>query len=170
MPNDFPDLTPHGMRSVTRDRSYQELRRGAVTAYVRVPQPLEDKAVEILTADGYIACRDNGDPECPPDLVDLYVEHHYGMTNPDPAIEDLHHTRIARLLDAAGIRHEDRGGGVIHGMSIPAGELHRVVDATGRAHGYTIRGVDLADIDDKLTLLARTLNVPRESLTTRRPA
>lgn len=155
------------MRTVASERSYQELRRGAVTAYVRIPQSLQDTAIELLTNHRYIACRDDGDPDCPRDHVDIYVERHYGMTNPDPAIQDLHHNHIARLLNAAGIRHEDRAGGIIHGMPIPTDELHQVLDATnGQDHGYTIRAVDLADIDEMLALLARTLNIPRESLTT----
>lgn len=155
------------MRAIARDRSYQELRRGAVTAYVRVLQSQEDAAVELLTDNHYICCRDNGDPDCPPGHIDLYVERHYGMTNPDAAIRDLHHTQIAQLLEAAGIGTEDRGGSVVHGMAIPTDELHQVVDATnGRELGYTVRAVDPAEIDEKLTLVARTLNISREALTT----
>lgn len=165
--DDLPTPVARPTRPATRERSYQELRRGAVTAYVRIRQSREDAAIELLTDERYIACRDNGDPDCPPDHVDLYIERHYGMTNPDLAIQELHHNRIASLLNAAGIRHEERGGGIIHGMPIPTEELHPVLDATdGQPHGYTIRAVDLAEIDEKLDLIARALNIPRESLTT----
>lgn len=160
------DSTAAPLRAVARDRSYQELRRGAVTAYVRVPRVQEETAVQLLTAERFIAHRDDGDPDCPSDHVDLYIERHYGTTNPGRVIQDRHHLRITQLLTAARIAHDDRGGGVIRGLPIPACELHRVLDAvTGEDLGHTIRAADLADIDDNLALLAETLDVPRESLT-----
>jgi hypothetical protein len=156
------------VRATARDRSYQELRRGAVTAYVRIPRAQEGNALQLLNQAAYIAHRDDGDPDCPPDHADLYIERHYGMTNPDPVIQDLHRTRIAQVFTSAGIGHEERGSGIIFGMPIPVEELHPVLNAdTGEALGYTIRAVDLADIDERLTLLAETLNTSRASLTIR---
>ena len=144
---------------MVHDSSYQELRRGAVTSYVRIPQGSEDKAVDILTNAGYIACREDGDPDCPFNQTDLYVERHYGMTNPDRAIQDRHRTGITELLGAADIGLDIRAVGVILGMPIPSRQLYQVLDTDGRTYGYTVRAVDEVDIHDSLTLVARTLNI-----------
>jgi hypothetical protein len=51
--------------------------------------------------------------------VDLYAEQHYGMINPDRRIRDQLDRGLGLVLDAAGVTHEYRSGGVVRGAEYP---------------------------------------------------
>jgi hypothetical protein len=116
------------------------MSRGAVTAYVRVPAPRIGEGIRLLRAAGYVAERDNGDPDRPVETVDLFVEQHYGMIDPDRRIRDQLHRGLGLVLDAAGISHEYRSGGVVCGGEYPTCRQIPVMDAgTLNTIGFTIR-------------------------------
>jgi hypothetical protein len=113
-----------------------------------------------------MACHDDGDPDRPEDMVDLYVARHYGMVNPDPSVIEGHHHRIAHVLEQAAIPHEDHGGSVVRGEDVPTENLLPVLDTmTGRSTGFLVQGGEPAEIDRKLTAMANALGCPREDLT-----
>ena len=55
------------------------MSRGAVTAYVRIPAQRQAEGIRRLKEAGYVAERDDGDPDRPIGTADLYVEQHYGI-------------------------------------------------------------------------------------------
>jgi hypothetical protein len=147
------------------------MSRGAVTAYIRVPAQRQMGGLRLLHEAGYVAERDSGDPDRPSDSVDLYVERHYGMTNPDERVRELLVSGLDEILDTAGIRHEYRGGGVIHGEDNPRASLIEVVDAdTMEPNGFIIQAATHRQADRFLTVVAETLGLPRGALTFTAPA
>jgi hypothetical protein len=147
------------------------MTRGAVTAYIRVPAQRQMGGLRLLHEAGYVAERDSGDPDRPSDSIDLYVERHYGMTNPDERVRELLVSGLDEILDTAGISHEYRGGGVIHGEDNPKASLIEVVDAdTMEPNGFIIQAATHRQADRRLTVVAETLGLPRGALTFTAPA
>ncbi|MDP9223269.1 MAG: hypothetical protein M3P18_05350 [Actinomycetota bacterium] len=122
--------------------------------------------LRLLKAAGYVAQRDDGDPDRPIGTVDLYVEQHYGMINPDRRVRDQLDRGLGVVLDAAGIAHEYRSGGVVRGAEYPRSEEMAVKHAASmKTIGFTIRATSAREADRQLTMVAQTLGVPRGALT-----
>lgn len=142
------------------------MSRGAVTAYVRIPAPRQAEGIRLLKDAGFVAERDDGDPDRPVGTVDLYVEQHYGMINPDRTICDQLDQGLGIVLDLAGIAHEYRGGGVVRGAPYPRSEEMAVVDSrTMEPTGFTIRASSAREANRRLTTVAESLGLIRTAVT-----
>jgi hypothetical protein len=142
------------------------MSRGAVTAYVRIPSPRVGEGIRLLRAAGYVAERDDRDPDRPVGTVDLFVQQHYGMIDPDRRIRDQLDRGLGLVLDAAGITHEYRSGGVVCGGEYPACQEIPVMDAgTMNTIGFTIRATSAREADRQLATVAESLGLPRNAVT-----
>ncbi len=142
------------------------MTRGAVTAYVRIPSQRMGEGIRLLKQAGYVAERDDGDPDRPIGTVDLYVEQHYGMINPDQQVRAQLDRGLGQVLDQAGIAHEYRAGGVVRGEEYPRSQNLAVVDsATRKPIGFTIRAATAREADRQLAAVAESLGLARRSVT-----
>jgi hypothetical protein len=142
------------------------MTRGAVTAYVRIPSQRQGQAIRVLVEAGYVAQRDDGDPDRPQGTTDLYIEQHYGMINPDQRVRDQLNRGLGLVLDAAGIRHEYRTGGVVRGAEYPRSEEIPVKLSGSMTNiGFTIRATCPQEADRQLSTVAETLGMPRTAVT-----
>jgi hypothetical protein len=142
------------------------MTRGAVTAYVRIPSQRMGEGIRLLKQAGYVVERDDGDPDRPIGTVDLYVEQHYGMINPDQRVRAQLDRGLGLVLDKAGIAHEYRAGGVVRGAGYPRSEDVPVVDsATMQPIGFTIRASSAREADRQLALVAESLDLARRAVT-----
>jgi hypothetical protein len=142
------------------------MSRGAVTAYVRIPARRQAEGIRLLKAAGYVAERDDGDPDRPVGTIDLYVEQHYGMINPDPNVCAQLDLGLGMVLDVAGIAHEYRAGGVVRGDEYPRSQEIPVMDSgTMKPIGFTIRATSAREADRRLTAVAESLGLARAAVT-----
>jgi hypothetical protein len=124
------------------------------------------EGLRLLKQAGYVAERDDGDPDRPIGTVDLYVEQHYGMINPDQDVRDLLDRGLGVVLDRAGIAHEYRTGGVVRGAEYPGSQNLPVVDsATRKPIGFTIRASSAREADRRLATVAESLGLARRAVT-----
>jgi hypothetical protein len=142
------------------------MTRGAVTAYVRIPSQRLSEAIRLLKQAGYVAERDDGDPDRPIGTVDLYVEQHYGMINPDLRVRAQLERGLGVVLDTAGITHRYCAGGVVRGAEYPRSQELPVVDsATMKPIGFTIRASSAREADRQLATVAESLGLARRAVT-----
>jgi hypothetical protein len=142
------------------------MSRGAVTAYVRIPSQRLGEGIRLLKQAGYVAERDDGDPDRPIGTVDLYVEQHYGMINPDQRVRAQLDRGLGLVLDEAGIVHEYRDGGVVRGAEYPRSQEHSVLDSTTmKPIGFTIRATSAREADRHLATVAESLGLDRRAVT-----
>jgi hypothetical protein len=142
------------------------MARGAVTAYVRISSQRQAEGIRALKDAGYVTEPDDGDPNRPVGTVDLYVEQHYGMINPDERIREELDRGLGVVLDERGIAHEWRAGGIVRGSEYPRSqEIAVMTTSTMKPTGFTIRATDARQADRQLSIVARTLGLMRADVT-----